>query len=251
MLLEFWDSHAERGIHPDDLEHILRHDAILNWTLDEAAAHRDSFDQEKELHCLIHSNLFPQPFAGDLSRACVFILFGNPGFAITDYSDEHEHPTHPEACCRNLRGEASDLFLLRDASIGTGAYRYWHPRFRRIISEVSIAAGLCQAQATDLVASSVALIEAVAYHSKRHPGDWAYDLPSAQTAQAFVRDNLLPRAASREVLLFVWRSESFWLLPSAAGGVLVRPPRQAQASYLRDHERAAIVEQICRNAGLV
>ena len=37
----------------------------------------------------IHTNMYCKPFIGNIEKAKIFILYGNPGLALGDYQDEH------------------------------------------------------------------------------------------------------------------------------------------------------------------
>jgi hypothetical protein len=98
-------------------------------------------------------------------------------------------------------------------------------------------------QSYQRISVKLALIEAGAYHSKGHPGQWFFNLPSSATAKAFVQKRLLDRAKANECTLIVVRSASFWDVPESRN-VLVRNASQARGSYLLMNERRAIIDRI-------
>ena len=260
MLIKFWSDHATYGFHPDDIPYIPN-DLILDWSIDDALAHRDAFEnnlklfkkdpklykKNAKLHRMLHVNLFPYPFVGNIEHASVVILFGNPGFAPTDYLDEHCNPTHMQACIDNISGRAKSFFVLERDSKGTGGYDYWRPRFKTLVGELANELSIKRNEAFRIATRNIALIEAGAYHSKSNPGQWLDNLPSSQIAREFVHQKLLPRAREREILIFVWRRASHWDIQSKLPGVIVRPTNQARLSHLNEKERTAIVKQIRDN----
>lgn len=243
MLIDFWSNHATYGFHPDDIPYISNNH-ILNWSVDEALAHKDSFDKDSALHKLLHVNLFPWPFVGDIEHASVVILYGNPGVEPANYLEEHSNTTHIQACIKNLSGRAKSFFVLESDSKGTGGHRYWLPRFNRLVDELASALSITRNKAFRVAIRNIALIEAGAYPSKGSPGSWFDKLPSSKVAREFVHQKLLPRARKGEILIFVWRRASQWGIPLDTPGVIIRPPKEAQVAYLYASERTAIVKQI-------
>lgn len=241
MLREFWSKYRGPGVHPDDRA-LLDERCCLDWTPADAEAHARTFERETALHDKLHINLCPQPFVGNLETSSVYVLFGNPGFAISDYADEAKNSEYAAACARNLRQSGQGSFLLLPEAIGTGAANYWQGRLRSLIKALAERLAISIAAATDEVIQRVTLIEAGAYHSKGFPGAWCDDLPSSRAARAFVHRVLVPKAERGEALIFIWRRATFWDVPADAPGVIFRPPKQAQLKNLTVPERTRIVE---------
>lgn len=247
MLLDFWSRSAVRGVHQDDNEH-LRRDGILTWTKLEAREHAESFDSDTHLHRKLHVNLFPQPFIGNILDSHVYILFGNPGFAPSDYEDELNNTGHQSACTANLQGKGHGFFPLKAASENTGVSNYWRPRLRNLARELSSSLGVSKKDAADIITNRVSLIEAGAYHSKSHPGHWADDLPSSKVARQFVHKVLAPKAQTGEIVLLVWRRAAFWSLTQTNRNVMIRDPSNARHSYLLSQEQKFIVDHLAVRA---
>ncbi len=240
MLREFWSKSAVRGIHPED-KPLLQLQSYLAWSPEEAARHEDTFASEKYLHRSIHTNLFPQPFIGNLDSSYVYVLYGNPGFTPADYRDEFLNSVHATACSTNLRDGKQGFFPLLPPSTGTGVANYWRLRLRSLTFDLALQLKTTIAQATEIVCHRVSLIEAGAYHSKSRPGVWIDSLPSSSIAKRYAQEVLLAKARRKEVLIFVWRQAHFWGLPDVSTGVLLRSPSKAQLSYISKTERQAIV----------
>ena len=146
MLTEFWSDHATYGFHPEDIP-CIADNRVLKWSIEDALAHTDSFGAKSALDKLLHANLFPFPFIGNIKHASVVILFGNPGVVPTDYLDEQRNPPHMQACRRNLLGQAESFIVLERDSIDTGGHRYWLPRFKKLVDELARALSITQHQA--------------------------------------------------------------------------------------------------------
>lgn len=247
MLREFWLQSVRRGVHPEDRQ-MLSDLRCVNWSLAEARPRAATFAKDEHLHSRLHVSLYPQPFIGDLSRGLVYILFGNPGFEPTDYDDELDNPAHAAACEANLSQTGIGFYPLLSASTTTGAGRYWSGRLRSLVRDLSHRLGWSADKTEEFVVKRLVVLEAGAYHSKRHPGDWADELPSSRIAQAFVREALLPRASRGDALVFVWRRASFWGVPESGRGILYRPPEKAQLKNITAPERDQIVDFMAQRA---
>lgn len=252
MLAEFWHRHVARGFHREDLPYI-REDRVLRWTLGQARQ-QVNFDAERRHHPKLHANLLPQPFIGNLALARVFILFGNPGFALSDYEDEMGNAEYEAICAANLRNAAHGFYpLLPEAAVEeTGAGRYWCKRLRSLQDTVRSrldSVGRHNDSALDIIRINLAGIESGAYHSKVFPGEWVDRLPSSRTALRFVHEVLLPRAERREVLIFVWRRARYWRLPDLPN-IIQRPAKIARLSHLLTEERNRIAEHLVSSIAL-
>lgn len=247
MLLDFWSRGCDRGVHPDDAEH-LRRDGILTWSALDAKDHAENFDNETHLRRKLHVNLFPQPFIGNIADSHVYILYGNPGFAPQDYEDELNNAGHQTACNANLQGRGHGFFPLRIASENTGVSNYWRPRLRSLAVALSTSLNISKKDAAKIIINYVSLIEAGAYHSKSHPGHWADSLPSSNVARQFVHEVLVPKAQSGEIVVLVWRRASFWGVAPSGKNVMMRDASNARQSYLLSHEQKFIVDHLAERA---
>jgi hypothetical protein len=247
VLREFWSLSSGRGVHPNDGP-FLDERNCLHWSLSRANAQASTFKTDTWLHDKLHINLHPQPFIGDIEKAFVYMLFGNPGFAIHDYADELDNPAHAAACVANLRQSSQGFFPLLPASADTGVANYWTGRLKSLIVALSGRLKITTTAATNVVVQRIALIEAGAYHSKKFPGDWCDDLPSSRAAKIFVKQVLVPRAQRGEALLFVWRRAAFWSVPPGTRGVIHRPPKTAQLRNITEAERTTIVAFMAERA---
>lgn len=245
MLVDFWSRWNGRGGHPDDKPRLLEHETLA-WSLEEAHSHTASFDAEKALHKKLHINLVPLPFIGNIRSSYVYILYGNPGVATSDYNDDLQNSAHRAACERNLRGSGQGFFPLRTPSDNTGVSDYWWPRMRKMAVRLSESLGISKSEAEDIVIKRVSVIEAVAYHSRSSPGQWADSLPSSAAARHFVQHVLIPKARNQEIAILVWRRVDFWGIPANTNNVLTRNSSNARNSHLLGTEQAFLVDHLAR-----
>ena len=148
MLREFWAATSGGGFHTKDKPFIDERECLC-WSQGEASPHAETFKTDKRLHKKLHTNLHPQPFIGNIETASVYILFGNPGLAITDYSDELANPVHAAACATNLRHPSQGFFPLLTASNGTGVANYWNSRLKSLITSLSECLGVTVEEAAN------------------------------------------------------------------------------------------------------
>jgi hypothetical protein len=127
----------------------------------------------------------------------------------------------------------------------TGPGIYWRQTFSTLAATMSKHTGDPLEASFDRISSSVASVEAGAYHSKRLPRAWFFELPSSNVAGIFARDVLRPRAQAGECFILVWRRARFWQI-GAEANIIVRPPSRAQGRYLENNERASILQHILR-----
>ena len=243
-LIDFWSKHARPGIHPAD-EFILQTIGQISWASSAVAKEHEAAlnNKRSEIQRKLHTNLYPQPFVGNIRKASVYILFGNPGLSIQDYVDELDTPAYAVQCLENLSGRVEGFGPLLEAAQGTGAYKYWNSTFKRLIKETGEKFGLSHDVARTWVLSQVATIEAGAYHSKKFPLEGFAKLPSTQEALHFVRNFVKNRVENQECVVFVWRQAKLWALPSHPG-IKERDRSKANGRYLLKDERKFLVDKL-------
>ena len=245
MLALFWSEYTSGGVHPSDANYINAGNS-LRWSWSAAKRRQKMFEADSSLHGLVHINLNPQPFAGNIDSASVYILMANPGLDLLDYDDEFGNAEYIAACEANLRQSGIGFYPLLPASAATGAGRYWQSRVKSLELDLTRQLEVSRLEARALLVKHLAVIEAGPYHSKVFPGAWCDRLPSSRAARAFVRRVLLPRAQQGEALVFVLRRSSFWRIGSQDGGVVFRQAKHAQLSYFSNEERAQVLQFLVR-----
>ena len=243
-LIDFWSRHPHPGIHPED-KSVLETIGQISWATSAAAkAHETTLNaKNSELQRKLHTNLYPQPFVGNIRRASVYILFGNPGLSVQDYVDELDTPAYAAQCSANLSGNVEGFGPLLAAAQGTGAYKYWNSTFKRLIKETAEKIGLSHDGARTWVLSQVAIIEAGAYHSMKFPVEGFAKLPSTRRALHFVRNHVMNRVENQECVVLVWRQAKLWALPGHPG-LKERDRSKANGRYLLKEERKFLVEKL-------
>ena len=238
---EFWQGAAAPGAHPQDIAVMRQHPNLyIDWNLNEAQRNAVNLPQPNVLHVGLH----PQPFIGNIADPLIFILHGNPGFSIQDYSDEFENPNHAAACIQNLQNAEFGFFPLGEASVGTGAADYWLNAFDDAITALADSRNISIDESRGIFRQNVGLIESCAYHSKGVPGLWTDDLPSSRLARQYVREVVFPRARRGDSFVFIWRRvghDNYWGSGDTHPNIMVRAARAAQNPNIFLNERMAIV----------
>lgn len=235
-LLSKWSSWQEEGkpfVLPDD-ESWLRQDRLQIQTWEEVHTAPD-FGQPGDQR--FHLGLLPHPFCGDVANASIYVLMLNPGLGFQDYYGEYEVPAYREAVRATLRqefgGDVLPFYLLDPRFAWHGGFGWWHKKLAKIIDLVATHWSISFAEARSRLASKLASIELVPYHSKRFnkAGGLAKTLPSAQLARRYVHDAVLPRVKAGEAIVVVTRMTRVWELPKL-DGVIQYDRTEARGAHL-------------------
>lgn len=210
-LQAFWDR-LNLGdppfVHPDDRA-ILRHPYYEYRDVD-SFVHSLQFGKNDGG---LQLGLMPCPFAGDLSRANVFVLLLNPGFEPVDLFGEHEVPAFSRAIERTLRQDLADEAFpnvyLNPEFCWSGAYRWWESKVRDVARAYQMETGEDYWRSLQVISEHLATIELFPYHSVSSPPPFAR-LPSVMAARTFVTDTLVPRALAGEITIVVTRRAVDW-----------------------------------------
>ncbi len=186
---------------------------------------------------LFHLGLLPQPFFGDVLHAKVYVLLLNPGLGPQDYYGEYKVPDYREALLANLQqryidGGSSFLFLDPRYAWHSG-FGWWHGKLVRLIQEIANSWQVSLSEARARLASLMASIELVPYHSRRFkdPDRWLSSLHSVKLAREFVKECVLPRANRGEAIVIVTRKVAEWG-DLKGRGVITYNSTQARAAHL-------------------
>ncbi len=241
MLAKYWSQYISGGVHPAD-ERFINASNSLRWKWPIGKRRTQTWGSDTSLHGLLHLNLFPQPFVGNISTASVYLLMANPGLSLADYDDDFNNQDHAAASEANLRQEGIGFYPLLARSDGTGAAKYWRGKFKSLQKDLSSRMDVSLDSARELLVRELAVVEAGPYHSKNFPGDWCDRLPTSRAARSFVRQVVLPRAARGDAFVLVLRRASFWRIPPGQRGVTYRSPKKAQLSNFLGSEREAMAD---------
>jgi hypothetical protein len=88
-----------------------------------------------------HFALYPHPYAGDLSRADIFILQLNPGMNLAHYHVEWNGPAFRSIMVRNMRqdleGRDFPFWPLDPDLCGTPGFRWWESKLRDVCTIIA------------------------------------------------------------------------------------------------------------------
>ncbi|MEW6248322.1 MAG: hypothetical protein AB1555_16660 [Nitrospirota bacterium] len=198
----------------------------------------------------LHLDLLPMPFVGNLKSASVFLLMLNPGFGPHDYFGEYNVPEYRTALLNNLRQGRDNSFMFLDSRFSWhGGFDYWHTKLQNVIAAFAESTSTSYGRARSFFQSHIAALELVPDHSVNFtvPARLFNSLRSVQLARAFVHDELLPRAKSRDRLLVVTRAVKHWRL-RVSRNIVAYGPTEARSAHLSVKSRggSAILKFLCR-----
>jgi hypothetical protein len=177
------------------------------------------------------------PFVGDLLRASIYVLLLNPGVGPHDYFGEYEVPAYRNALLANLRqqfGAGQLPFTFLDPLHSWhGGFAWWHGKLAAVIKKLSLGLGVSFASARAKLATELASLELVPYHSStfRDPDKWRQTLTSVALAKNFVSEVIFPRVERGEAIVIVARQTALWGLADHPG-VIRYTGAQARAAHL-------------------
>jgi uncharacterized protein len=216
-MFEFWRRFAFDGppyVHPEDRAH-------LKDKLGEANRYQDF---EKFIHSAafrppsvnrLEFALYPVPYMGDLAAAEIIVLLLNPGLEFGDYGAELTHAPFREAMRATIAQDLSNRqfkFIYLDPAFSWHpGFRWWETRLRPIALHLSSHAGLSYSASLRVLATKLAMIELVPYHSGALSVNHSHlQLPSLKYARALAHD----LARNPKVTWLVSRQEKQWALPT-------------------------------------
>lgn len=177
------------------------------------------------------ANRLPQPWTGPLSRADVFVLFGNPGSEGTEDSYEAANPEFAQALRDQLTGEANHVFLDPRFADHPG-WAWMYGKFGADLALRDLADRLCT-------------IELFPYAGEdndygKSVSSW---LPSSVVLREWVHEDLVPRTLGGEVAMFVMRAARAWGFTPGdrEGSLYVAPVGQSQGAYLTAATEAGVL----------
>lgn len=210
-------------------------DAVIKHTSWEEAIDAPDFCAPDDSR--LHLGLLPQPFFGDVRHATVYILLLNPGLGPHDYYGEYQVPAYREALLANLQqrfhGGAQSFLFLDPRYSWHGGFDWWHGKLAKLIQRIASSRELSFADARAHLASVMASIELLPYHSKtfKVPARWLSTLRSVTLAREFVHDYVIPRANRGDAVVIITRKVAEWGSPHGPGVITYSGP-QARAAHL-------------------
>ena len=212
-------------VHPDDRGALLEHSKskssdplFLSFCQFVSGPRFGAFSDYR-----LHFSLLPVPYAGDISRAEIFVLQLNPGLNLTDYYAEFSVPKFRRRLEFNLRQQLRNtefpfLYLDPDFCWHSG-FAWWEGKFREVTIRIAEEKfGGRYLDALRDLSTRVASIELVPYHSISFAEHRAVQhLESARQARAFACYELTRRAASRKAVVIITRRVEDWNVPQQKG----------------------------------
>lgn len=134
----------------------------------------------------------------------------------------------------NLQQRATVPFVeLQPEFSWHGGFAYWQSKLASVIVAFARASALSFADARNFFRSQLAAIQLVPYHSESFvlSSRVMRELASIQIVKSYVRDVLIPRAASHDCLVIVARSSKHWAL-SPSKNVLLYDGVETRSAHL-------------------
>lgn len=192
----------------------------------------------------VHLALAPEPYSGDLRNADIFILNANPGFGGTEYVEQYGNPNFRDRLVRTIRQDFETTeypHVYFDPNYaGSAGYRWWTRHLRGVAP-------------AEILARRVATLDLFPYHSKEfNYGSWFKDLPSVVAIKRYVREDLVPRAKTGEILLIVCRQRENWGFTADEDdgrNLIIYSANHAQGAWLTPQSRGgrAIMDRLGTN----
>lgn len=220
-LVEFWrdfEFNKRPYIHPKDSQKFGK---TPQFSGERISGHRAFIKSERfrPSDRGFHLSILPVPYVGNLSKADIFVLLLNPGFALSSYQTE-EDAAHRKLLVKTIkqdfRGTEFPFLSLNPEMAWTTGFQWWHRKLLGVIDVIAESRRKSHLWAMRDLSKRLAAIEMVPYRSKSFSANkLVSELPSAIAARNYVRGELLPRAKSGELTIIVLRKVKEWNLPRA------------------------------------
>ena len=184
----------------------------------------------------IRDEQLPGPYLGNPKEALVVILSLNPGYNKDD-TRLHKEEEFKECLKKNLLHK-EDIYPFYYLSpfckeIQCGGYKYWYPRLKDIINEISRAKSRSEEEALRQVAQKVSVIEWLPYHSEHF-----YYLKDLEKLESHKYSVELAKEAleNPQKLIIVQRAYNLWKislgLSSPPKNLITKRGKQCRTWYL-------------------
>jgi hypothetical protein len=220
--------------------------AISGWGKAISSSEFAMTDQVVKPNEKFYFNLIPQPFAGKLLTAKVYILLLNPGLGNLDLFAEEQSPEYRNKLVKSLRGNCPHLYF--DPSLHwTGGFQWFTRKFKTLIKEVQKDKSWSMQQTLSFFAEHVATIELVPYHSAHFSLNQKVidQLQSVNLVREFVCNELVKRAKAGDCTIIVSRKAREWGI-KASKNIVVYTAMEARGAHLSAKTRGgeAILKQL-------
>src|SRR5688572_1798330 len=199
---------------PDDTPEIIDRFSKLFLSFDEYTASPE-FGASSDIS--LQTGLLPMPYAGDITKATIFILMLNPGLSPVNYFAE-QIPDFRQAHIQNLMqkdlNENYPFIFLDPHFAWHSGFGYWQRKFHAIIRLIAKKEGIRYQEAMRQLSQRLACLELVPYRSKSFGARLLLNkLPSAQAMLSYVNEIVLPKVEADKAIIIATRSVKNWMLP--------------------------------------
>lgn len=192
-------------------------------------------------------SLLPQPITGDIDNAKVFLLNLNPSFAKQDYEDEVVlKPYLEDTLNMDYNGCLKDypFYFLNPELENLGGAAWWfNGRHGSHHFKSYLDAGY---KAKDL-AKKFCCIELIPYHARTLPISselMAAECPSSIKVREYVKNNILPKAKRKEIVIICLRAFNEWgISEDPSNNVYITSNRQT-ANFSLNGKYSSVVKKL-------
>jgi len=237
-LIKFWNKlnlnpNNNKFIHPED-ENTLGQVDKKCLTFDDYVKDPNNLFGD---NFILHTGLIPVPYAGNISRASIYLLLINPGLHHNDYYSEYQNDEYKMSLINNLKQKNLDndypfLFLNPKFSHTSGG-EYWINKFKAIIIKLKTEKNIDYKESLKLLAQNVCTLELFPYHSINFKLSKSVinSCPSIIKMRDFVKTL---SHSNRDLYIFCLRQPTNWNLEEKNNNdnFIILPPKQRQAASL-------------------
>lgn len=218
-LLDFWkklDLNKKPYLHPDDKDSLnLNFCYSLNNLTN---YYNDIYWKDKNI---LHTDLIPMPYLGNLSKAKIFFLMLNPGFSFIDYYSEENSKAYRDTLVKNLNQDFSNTNFpfpfLNPEFLWTGGGQYWFKKLKSYIQYVKNKNEFkdkTYSDASMFLSEKIAILEIFPYHSISFSNHKLLqkenEIKSVEQMKMFVEKTIIPKVLRNEACIICMRQSKVW-----------------------------------------
>jgi hypothetical protein len=181
-----------------------------------------------------HLGLYPQPFAGDLVNAQIFILLLNPGFLFTSYYEEHHHPDFKQSLKNTLKQDLDKDFpfmWLNPKFLWTSGGQYWFRKLRSHLDKYRKENKISYYETLSFFSKKIAVLQLYPYHSEASPS-LSGQLESTTLAKKLLTENLLHRTEDGNTGIIVTRQSRNWGVENESENLIIYNGNECRGANL-------------------
>ena len=192
-------------------------------------------------------NLIPQPFAGNILTAKVYVLLLNPGFGLLDIFAEEQSKEFRRELVKALSGNRQ-LWGLNPKYYWTGGFGWISRKIRTLVETIGQERKWSIPKTLEFFSEHIAILELVPYHSSTFSlAKGTMDqLEFVRLIKNFLHEEIVPRARKGDCTIIVTRKSKDWELRTETNNVVIYQPSEARAAHLSMNTRGgkAILSQL-------